>query len=200
MHLIRARVEELRTKYDMLSNEDLPVDVLSFAEIELGMSPILFPGLSNKFRIDAAIGFDFQSLYLDEEQYLAYDKTPWRTRRFRFSVAHELGHYYLHKALPQTSDYGSIPAYVAWCRRDSGETYGVEQEANEFAGSFLVPARRLGDMVTMTVDAYQSETGSRDMPPPSFREEFCGRMADKFQVNAQVISARLDREGFWNAA
>lgn len=201
MQNVRARAEEIRNQYDTLKDQNLPVDVISFAELDLGLEPLLVPGLSQRFRIDAAIGFDFKSLYVDKEQYLTLDeRRPWVGRRFRFSVAHELGHYFMHQGVAPAHHCADIPAYIMWCRRTSNEVYSLEQEANEFAGALLVPAQRLESMVGQTLVAFHEETGTKDYPPPSMREQFCGYAADKFQVNTQVISVRLDREGFWTAA
>jgi len=51
--------------------------------------------------------------------------------RDNFTIAHELGHYFLHSGNP----VGSIPIRV----RRSGESTVVEQQANRFAAALLMP-------------------------------------------------------------
>lgn len=200
MDQIRARVEEIRNSYDFLLNGDLPVDVLTFAELELKLEPILVPGLIAKFRIEAAIGFDFQTLYVDHDQYLNIDPNkPWKHRRFMFSVAHELGHYFLHKDIPQTENYSSIEKYHEWTRSYNGEIYTLEQEANEFAGALLVPHQRLDAIVQEKLALFREQFPADGSLPPMARDMFCEVAADRFQVNPQVIGVRLDREGIWPA-
>lgn len=200
MDHIRARVEEIRKSYDFLRNGELPVDVLTFAELELKLEPILVPGLNEKFRIEAAIGFDFETLLVDHDQYLNIDqKRPWRHRRFMFSVAHELGHYFLHKDIPETGNYSSLESYHEWTQSYNGRMYTIEQEANEFAGALLVPPQRLTAMMEERISAYREQSGYNGPLTPAIREFFCDSAADRFQVNPAVISVRLDREGFWPA-
>lgn len=56
--------------------------------------------------------------------------------RDRFTIAHELGHYYLHYVWPHQSGK-STPAKVVALRKGSNR---IEWEANWFAAGFLMPS------------------------------------------------------------
>src|SRR5437762_4083030 len=139
MDLIWRKIKELREKYETLREDRTPIDVFTFFEIDLGLDPIPFDDLTAKYRVEAAIKADFTGIYLDAEQYALMEKGPdWKLNRLRFSVAHELGHYFLHYELPQKENFASLPDFGRWNEDYGGRKYACEQEANEFAGRLLV--------------------------------------------------------------
>ncbi len=168
--------------------------------MDLGLDPIPFDDLLSKYRVEAAIKADFSGIYLDAEQYTLMEKGPeWKLNRLRFTVAHELAHYFLHRDLPQTCHFASLPDFAKWTVNYDGHKYTAEQEANEFAGRLLVPETRLGQLF----DEFASEA-NRLMPnfmdSGQLRDKFSERVAPRFGVNAQVIAIRLDRDGIWPAS
>ena len=67
----------------------------------------------------------------------------WKLQRLRFTVAHELAHYFVHRNIPQAACFTSLPDFARWTQNYAGRKYTIEQEANEFAGRLLVPDSRL---------------------------------------------------------
>lgn len=200
MEHVWARIEELRTEYDLLKVDRTPIDVFTFLEVDLGLDPIPFDDLVAKYRVEAAIKADFTGIYLDAEQYNLMEKGPeWKLNRLRFTVAHELAHFFLHRDLPQASHFASLPDFAKWTANYGGRKYTTEQEANEFAGRLLVPETRLG----ILFDEFAREA-ERLMPnfmdSGQLRDKFAERAAPRFGVNAQVVAIRLDRDGIWPAA
>jgi len=193
-------IEELRERYAVLRDDLIPIDIFEFYEIDLGIQPIPFHDLTAKYRIEAAISADFAGLYLDAEQYELMERGPsWKLHRLRFSVAHELAHYFLHREIPQRESFASLPAFARWTADYGGKKYAIEQEANEFAGRLLVPDRRLKEFY----DEFASEaTRLMDNFAQSgeLRNKFAERVAPRFGVNAQVIGIRLDRDMIWPAS
>lgn len=181
MEHVWQKIEELRAEYEILRVERTPIDVFTFFEVDLRLDPIPFPRLTLKYRVEAAITADFTGLYLDEEQYALMEKGPeWRLSRLRFTIAHELAHFFLHKDLPQAEHFSSLPAFAHWTNNYAGRKYTIEQEANEFAG----PAEKL-------VPNF--------MEAGAMRDKFSEKVAPRFGVNTQVIAVRLDRDGIWPA-
>lgn len=200
MQHIWTKVEELRDQYATLQVERTPIDVFTFFEIDLGLNPIPFDDLYSKYRVEAAITADFMGIYLDAEQYILMEKGPdWKLNRLRFTVAHELAHYFLHRDLPKTEDFSSLANFGQWATSYGGEKYKIEQEANEFAGRLLVPEKRL----RAYFDSFAAKIES-DLPnfirSGQIRYNFSEKIASKFGVNPQVIEVRLDRESIWTAA
>jgi len=199
MEHVWQMVEGLRQNYDTLHEDRTPIDIFLFLEIDLGLDPIPFPSLISKYRVEAAIKADFTGIYLDAEQYDLMEKGPmWKLNRLRFTVAHELAHFFLHRDLPQSQNFASLPDFARWNASYGGRKYAVEQEANEFAGRLLVPTNRLGA-------AYDEFAPAAEKFLPNFtkssqlRDQFADTIAPRFGVNSQVIEVRLDRDGIWPA-
>ena len=128
------------------------------------------------------------------------EKGPvWTLSRLRFSVAHELAHYFLHREIPQPQNFASLPDFARWSASYGGRKYTVEQEANEFAGRLLVPENRIQTY-------FDSFSRDAEKMLPNFlesselRSKFAESAAPHFGVNAVVITVRLDRDLLWPAA
>lgn len=100
--------------------------------------------------------------------------------RQRFTVAHELGHFLLHR------DDGRIfvdrsPVFF----RDAGSSEGTsrqEIEANAFAAALLMPEADLKSLLD-------------DRPVDAFDETSVRRLAARLGVSAQALTIRLTRLG-----
>ena len=112
------RVEAFRKEYFRGDLAHLPVDVFTLAEIDLKLDIVPFDDLFEKYDADAALMHDFSGLYVDAEAYIMWEKGPrWKQRRLRFSVAHELGHYVLHRDIAAESE---VQRFRRVCRLDKG--------------------------------------------------------------------------------
>ena len=199
MKHIHNLVEELRARHEILQEDRLPIDVFTFFEIDLCLDAIPFDDLTAKYRAEAALLADFSGIYLDAEQYSLMEKGPeWKLNRLRFTIAHELAHFFLHRGIPRKEHFSSLAAFDAWSANYDGNKYEIEQEANEFAGRLLVPERRLRKY-------FEDFSGPISRVFPNFmmdaalRDKFAEQIAPRFGVNAQVIAVRLDRDGIWPA-
>lgn len=197
MEAVWNAVEALRREHTSLKSGELPVDVFSLVELDLRLDVIPFDDLAAKYQVEAALKVDFSGIYVDAETYVLLDRGPqWKLKRLRFSLAHEVGHFILHRDLPQPAHFASLPDFARWTRDHLGRKYTVEQEANEFAGRLLVPVERLeifyDEFATKLSGLLPGFPLSQDM-----RGQFCELAGQRFGVNAQVIATRLDREGLW---
>lgn len=193
------KVEAFRRQYLVGKLAQLPVDILTVAEIELRLDPIRFDDLWTKYRRDAALTPDFTGIYVDAESYDLWEKGPlWKQRRLRFSVAHEIGHLVLHRETGSKISFQSFDDFARWTNSTSSEKYTLEQEANEFAGRLLVPLDRLKHCL----DSFGPSL-EKVMPhwftSMEVRAAFAESATNVFQVSQQSIEARLDREGLWPA-
>lgn len=122
MEHIWKKIEELRPQYEVLQEDRTPIDVFTFFEVDLGLDPIPFDNLTAKYRVEAAIKADFTGIYLDAEQYALMEKGPdWKLCRLRFTVAHELAHYFLHRHLPQPANFATLPDFARWTANYDGK-------------------------------------------------------------------------------
>lgn len=89
-----------------------------------------------------------------------------------FTIAHELGHYFLHKDRSDTFVDGGYATFA----RDENEKYEYDEiEANEFAGQLLMPEKKITETI-----------GERNV-----NEEILRELAQLFDVSVMAIGVRL---------
>jgi Zn-dependent peptidase ImmA (M78 family) len=99
--------------------------------------------------------------------------------RRRFTVAHELGHYVLHRT---TNDLFVDNFFLIKFRGNNsytGDDYLHEQEANAFAAALLMPENFIEE--EMKKMEYRGLTEA----------DFIGRLAKKFEVSIPAMTYRL---------
>ena len=197
---IWQRVEEYRAQYQPhLNAEKVPLDLLTFVELELGLNIEPLDDLSRDFSADAALIGDFSGFYLDRAIYDRLDiASRSQLNRLRFSLAHELGHYVLHQERYQNSGVSDSESLKEGLNHHSGDKREIEQEANEFAGRLLVPIEVLSSLfekLAQGLDAIYGPHGWQNWN--DLREKTCEHLSQKFGLHTQGISTRLHREGLW---
>lgn len=106
--------------------------------------------------------------------------------RRRFTLAHEIGHFCMHRAANQTFiDTKSTMNRTAsfWNR--------YESEANNFAADLLMPNDLIHRVGRKVIDAYKSANSVEKMPMARFIEE----MALVFKVSSTAMEFRLKNLG-----
>lgn len=195
---IREKADEIRCSPELVGHNIPPIDVFYLAEVILKLDIIPLRNLLVDQHIDAALLPDLSGFYIDEEAYLSWEAgQAWVEQRLRFSFAHELGHYFLHKDEILGNQFRSVEDFRMWAK--AREKYAnAEYQADEFAGRLLVPC----EMLLAAYDGYYMQAQQAD---PSWREiegmreHLARKIAPKFGVNHQVIEVRFDREGIWPA-
>ncbi|WP_281408259.1 ImmA/IrrE family metallo-endopeptidase [Methylobacterium sp. WL6] len=61
--------------------------------------------------------------------------------RDRFTIAHELGHLFLHYPLATASNRGAVMVATRWVDEENQDLRRAEWEANWFAAAFLMPSQ-----------------------------------------------------------
>lgn len=98
--------------------------------------------------------------------------------RQRFTIAHELGHFFLHEVDPLFIDK-KISIYYRHSTATDGKNE-KEIEANNFAGMLLIPKKLLQeDLKKEAIDILD--------------EEVIRKLAKRYQVSEQAMSIRLAR-------
>lgn len=132
---IENTVNALKNQYGILNN--IPVDIEQFAAFELGIDIIPEPGIRQDCGCDAIITGDFNSILVDA----VYYENDSYINRFRFSIAHELGHKFLHEDFFKQLGIDSNESWLDFmdseiCDKDYSM---LEYHANLFAGMILMP-------------------------------------------------------------
>lgn len=136
---IHHRAEEFRNEY--LESPDLvPVPIEEIVEITLGIELKIIPELKTSTDIDGFLSRDFKEMYIDENIY----NNPKMLKRLRFTYAHELGHFAIHKPIIEGIEINSEDEWIEF--RTGLSEYDLsrfEYQAYEFAGRLLVPRNAL---------------------------------------------------------
>jgi Zn-dependent peptidase ImmA (M78 family) len=129
---------------------------------------------------DLAANISGVLLMKDNVYYIVTNKNKPEKRKY-FTIAHELGHFYLHRDFinkghidqEETMDMGKL------FRADNAINDSMEREANSFAAALLMPADQVMKIWPLVLDV-----------------QAC---ADIFQVSLSAMSIRLEKLGVVSA-
>lgn len=197
---IWQRVEDFRKQHAPKLNADkIPLDLVTFVELDLKLDLIPYDGLKDEFSADAAVLGDFSGFYIDGYIFDRLETASHsQLNRLRFSLAHELGHYVLHKDRYESENITDFDRLKDWLNYHSGDKDEIEHEANEFAGRLLVPIEVLGPIFEKWATALDASYGPHGWQKrEDLRNDVCDRLSQKFGLHPQGISTRLHRENLW---
>lgn len=143
---VRASAENVRQRYPRA--QSLPVEVLELAEFDLNLRLEVVADLWEQCSVEAFVMRDMSAICVDRDAFM----DEKRQARLRFSVAHELGHFFLHRQIFQELQFTSIEDWVDFIRLVPDDQYGwIEHQAYEFAGRLLVPVDELISRLNVAV-------------------------------------------------
>lgn len=191
-----------RIAENFLASEDpsrtIPVPVEQIVE-QRGIDIVPIHQMQDKYDLVGCTSKDLQSIYVD--QFIG-DR---RENRYRFTLAHEIGHVVMHADLiaELTSESNDLTDWFrAYLELSEGDYRGVEWQADAFAGLVLVPSAELAArlaLVRAEVDPLVADATRRGidggMVQDYARESAAERIAPSFAVSAEVVSRRLKFEG-----
>ena len=133
---LTGEAENFLQKYHPHNTYPIPIEEI--IEFQLGLDIIPLPGLHKFFDIDGFLSADRAGISIDENVYQA------RPGRYRFTLAHEIGHFVLHRELYGQSDFRNVGDWKRFIESFPEREYSLfEWQAYEFAGHVLVPAHHL---------------------------------------------------------
>lgn len=196
---IWEKAEKLRARHEALRADKIPLDLISFVELDLRLDLIPYDHLKVDFGADAAILADFSGLYIDGEIFEWIDLVRGaQLNRLRFSLAHELGHLFLHREPFESATLQTNEHFLDWLNEHNGRKYEFEREANEFAGRLLVPVGVLKDCFEKMPPAMDRKYGRHVwVSNTEIRSQTAELIAPRFGVHPIAIETRFDREGIW---
>lgn len=130
---------------------------------------------------------------------------PRKRGRYHFTLAHEAGHWRLHRKyyledVTQGRLFGDDLAKPAYVCRSSAKP-PVEKQADMFAANLLMPRKMVcaaweswrGSANTVSVAEIRSErAGTAGMADEDLMAEFCRPLADTFRVSPEAMRIRLN--------
>jgi Zn-dependent peptidase ImmA (M78 family) len=191
---INKRAEDFLREYNR--NEILPVDIEAIAEFDLGLNIFPFPNLQETFDVEGFLSGDLNVIYVDE--FIYYH----RLARYRFTLAHEIGHYVFHSDLIASFHPQSVADWGKFVLGIDEETYGwLEWQAYSFAAAVLVPRVSLKQNFHNELKLLQPKIDfirSKGLSVESSQDYIVNAIATKligiYDVSADVLNKRISKE------
>lgn len=179
---------EIKIKADIFRKkfwgDKIPVKIESIIEIKLKIQIIPIPNLFKLCSVDSQISSDFTSIWVDQDNYL-YDET----NRIYFSLAHELGHFVLHRELFSNFQIQSVEDVISFINNIPEKQYSfLEAQANKFASQILLPREFLLDARKEIVEKYKL----KNMDEKMVNAYIADSIAKKFEVSSWAAELALD--------
>ena len=190
---LRELADQKRQKY--WPEGILPVDTTKIIELRLRLEVEPMFDLLSTLDVDAYLKSDLSGIVVDHDCYMN-DKF---LNRLRFSMAHELAHYFLHREIYSSLSLSSPEDWKEFIQNVPETEYeAFEYQANEFAGRFLVPYEKLKSAIMDSIEMIKRSgieylLSDSDMVLSRI-SPFLRRI---FGVSEQVIEIRIRREKLW---
>lgn len=209
---------EYGREHGVVIGPPVPIDEIVELHLKLTLEMMDLQHLFGFGDVHGAIWFRSRRVGID--QHLDPDRNPAKRGRYHFTLAHEAGHWRLHRQLylrdlnqPSLfSEQDQKPDYVC---RSSEKKKPVEWQADQFAANLLMPRDLvmqswlqwrgnanpivLTDLADMRRQILSKEVLRRggfkdsDNAADDMVLEHCSRqLADKFQVSAEAMRIRLE--------
>lgn len=195
---IRDIAESVRRDHLKNPNE-IPVDIDRIVEQSLKLKIRPVKDLKSHNDMEAMLTNDLKEILIDADSFI----NPSFDNRTRFSLAHELGHYFLHHEFYKETKFKSPEEWMdCLMKLDPIDLEWYEKHANEFAGRLLVPVPPLSEMVEslsdelMAMEESARKKGIKDVDELIKWKRFAvaNKLAPKFKVSSKTIEVRLSRE------
>jgi len=192
---IRKIADGVRATY--WPNKGIPVDTENIIEFGIRLDIEPFKGLFSEFTIDAWLKLDFTGIIVDEDRYL----NEKFNNRLRFSFAHELGHFFVHRQLIKDLPFNSFQEWKEFLLNMPEKDYGwFEWQANEFAGRLIVPLTELKNYAFIACEKLKEDDVLVDYlkeEPDLVLSGLSPFLCKPFGVSEDVIESRIRYEGLW---
>ena len=186
--------DEIRSKY--WPENLLPIDMEKIIELRLGLDIEPMRGLFSMIDTEAWLKMDLTGIVVDYDRYM----NEKFINRLRFSLAHELGHYFLHKDVYSNLSFNSLETWKDFMTNVFEVEYkDFEWQADEFAGRFLVPYDILVIKVNEAIEYIKQKKLVEYLrqEPDAVLSSVAPFLRKPFVVSEQVIKIRVQNEGLW---
>ncbi len=189
---IWERADQFRSKYDPGGDIPVPIDII--VDSRLKMNIRAEENLKSEMDIEGFLSSDFTEVVVDR---LTHDDDRYYFR-YRFTLAHEMGHFVLHRELYKEMGFKTSEDWKNFRKEvDEKVLNSYEFQANEFAGRLLVPYVHLQneiEKIKPKIDKYKNMVEGKDIDKEILLPFLSLDLHRKFEVSDQVMLRRLRSE------
>lgn len=195
---IRKKADQVRATYTKNKNS-IPVDIDHIVEFGYRLEVRPLKNLKSSLDMEGMLSKDRKTIFVDSDTYT--DDRFYA--RHRFTLAHEIGHYELHKEFYEQTQFETPEQWLELLQKiDPVDLEWCERHADEFAGRLLVPVEFLNaeiDRLRPDFDRLDQESRSRGLSYPEEIQKWkmvyvARKIAAKFEVSQKVIEIRIKTE------
>ena len=176
----------------------IPVNIEYIIESNYRMDIIPIPSLQTAYDIEGCSAYDFTAIFVDQH---VYERIY---NRYRFTLAHELGHKILHQEYYNKLNFSRISDWAEIVEQmDESDRSKMEYQAYMFAGMILVPKEILRvefnkqlQLIQSHIDQAQLNGISREDYLPIMTDVIANGLSPKFEVSRSVLIKRIKFESF----
>lgn len=172
---------------------EIPVPIELIVEHQLHMNIVPVPGMRQSFGNDGMISSDLTTITVDNHMCVSN-----RPGRYRFTLAHEIGHRVLHGEFYSQFDFSTMAEYhdaMQWIQDSVIGGTKLEWQASEFAGRILVPTTPLRREFTLALDEAKGAGIDIKENEDLLLDYISSSLAKRFEVSNRPMEIRLEREG-----
>ena len=182
------KADEFLLKYN--SSGDIPVPIEEIVEFDFKINIVPVLGLQREFEVEGFTSGDLKNIYVDE--YIYTD----RITRYRFTLAHEMGHIVLHSHLYRTHRFKDIQGWKEFINSLTEEEHSwLEYQGYAFAGLVLVPKQSLIKYTNEWTKKIKDKGISMEKNWDFAWDLITEHVAKSFEVSPDVIEKRLEKDG-----
>lgn len=166
--------------------EEIPVPIEGIVEHRLHMDIIPVPGLFDRIGVSGFLSNDIEAIYIDQYEMEHFEA------RYRFTLAHELGHRVLHAAFYRGAKIRKTEDFLRFRESLSGADLGrLEIQAMNFAGALLMQRKALAAQVKQAVEETHRKLGPSATKSVRFLPALARRISRVFLVSTEAAENRL---------
>jgi Zn-dependent peptidase ImmA (M78 family) len=209
-------LEEFELKFDRKINSAVPVETIAEIQLQLTLEIKDMKSLFPFADVHGAIWLEEGIIGIDQS--LDPDVNPSMLGRYNFTLAHEIGHWRLHrhyflgnaKQMNLFDDGSRIPDVVC---RSTERKKPIEWQADAFAANLLMPRSLVFQAWNEFRDGDDREVAMVDLRPKyeqrtlyhrgdvaintaerdlAIKENFAAPLAERFQVSREAMRIRLE--------
>ena len=185
---IRVAADKFLDEYH--ASDEYPIPIEEIVEFKLGIEIIPIPNLQDTWDVDGFISGDLSQITVDQ---FIFEK---REKRYRFTLAHEVGHLVLHRAIIERNWPKNIKRYKEMVNSIPEDDYrSLEFQAYSFAGVVLVPKRFLEIEVNLWLQYIKQNIDITDELYDPVWDFIAEKLSSAFCVSKDVINRRLKKDG-----
>ncbi len=185
---LRKKADDFLRTYNPQGTIPVPIEEIVEFEFDINIVPML--GLQRQFEVDGFTSSDLKNIYVDEYVYTDY------LNRYRFTLAHEIGHIILHRALHDAHKFETIDGWKDFINSMTEEEHGwVEYQGYAFAGLVLVPREPLLKYTSEWVKKIKAKGISFEQNWDFAWDLITEHLGKEFRVSSSVIEKRLEKDG-----